>query len=338
MASRRRRKSANRCRCCGDGQLDRYIDSVGARLAANAPGPKYPYSFGVVNYKELNAFALPGGPIYVHRGTIAAARTESQLAGVMAHEVAHIAQRHAAKQISKGIVANGLLGLLGAVLDDGGKGEAAARIGASVLAQSVFMKFSRDDEREADRVGAQIMERAGWDPHGLAEFMQVLQQQQQRSPSSVETFFSSHPSPAGRVRDLQGDGRRQVGPPRLGRVPGDQEPPEFAAGGADDAEDQLVPIPPLPPSPKEGGLSFGGLGSPLSPAWQAHLAARPASGRSHSDPHLEHLDARQKLIEYWPNSVCFCAYMTSSVTPPPLKFPRRREPTPRLAWMPGFAS
>lgn len=187
----------------GDAQLDRYIDSVGARLAAHAPGPKYPYSFGVVNYKELNAFALPGGPIYVHRGTIAAARTESQLAGVMAHEVAHIAQRHAAQQISKGIVANGLLGLLGAVLDDGGKGEAAARIGASVLTQSVFMKFSRNDEREADRVGAEIMQRAGWDPHGLAEFMQVLQQEQQRSPSSVETFFSSHPSPAGRVRDLQ---------------------------------------------------------------------------------------------------------------------------------------
>jgi beta-barrel assembly-enhancing protease len=186
-----------------DAQLGRYIDSVGERLAANAPGPKYPYSFDTVNYKELNAFALPGGPIWVHRGTIAAAKTEAQLAGVMAHEVAHIAERHAAKQISKGMLANGLLGILGAVLDDGGRGEQAAKIGASVLAQSVFMKFSRDDEREADRVGAQIMERAGWDPHGLAEFMQVLQETQQRSPSSVETFFSSHPSPAGRVRDLQ---------------------------------------------------------------------------------------------------------------------------------------
>jgi beta-barrel assembly-enhancing protease len=187
-----------------DATLDRYIENVGRRLAANAPGPKYPYSFGVVNYRELNAFALPGGPIYVHRGTIAAARSEAQLAGVMAHEVAHVAQRHAAKQISKGIVANGLLGLLGAVLDDGGRGEQAARIGASVVAQSVFMKFSRDDEREADRVGAEIMERAGWDPHGLAEFMQVLHDTQKRSPGSVETFFSSHPSPAGRVQDLQG--------------------------------------------------------------------------------------------------------------------------------------
>lgn len=186
-----------------DATLDRYIDSIGARLAANANGPKYPYSFGVVNYKELNAFALPGGPIYVHRGTIAAARTEAQLAGVMAHEVAHIAQRHAAKQISKGVVANGLLGLLGAVLNDGSRGEQAARLGASVFAQSVFMKFSRDDESEADRMGAAIMERAGWDPHGMSEFMQILQNEQQRSPSSVETFFSSHPSPAGRVRALQ---------------------------------------------------------------------------------------------------------------------------------------
>jgi len=218
-----------------DATLDRYIDNIGARLAASATGPKYPYSFGVVNYKELNAFALPGGPIYVHRGVIGAARTEAQLAGVMAHEVAHIAQRHAAKQISKGIVANGLLGLLGAVLDDG-KGEAAARIGASVVAQSVFMKFSRDDEREADRIGAEIMDRAGWDPHGMAEFMQILQQEQQRSPSSVETFFSSHPSPAGRVRDLQGlvanrSGRRdsqefQSMKGRLGSLPAPRTMPK----------------------------------------------------------------------------------------------------------------
>jgi predicted Zn-dependent protease len=218
-----------------DATLDRYIDRVGERLAAAATGPRYPYSFGVVNYKELNAFALPGGPIYVHRGTIAAARTEAQLAGVMAHEVAHVAQRHAAQQISKGMVANGLLGLLGAVLNDGSRGEQAARIGASVVAQSMFMKFSRDDESEADRVGAQIMERAGWDPHGLAEFMQVLQNEQQRSPSSVETFFSSHPSPAGRVRNLQSlvggkSGRRdseefQAIKSRLGSLPRPQAMP-----------------------------------------------------------------------------------------------------------------
>ena len=84
----------------------------------------------------------------------------------MAHEVAHVAERHAAEQLTKGDVANGLLGLLGAALDKRGKGEAAARIGASVATQIVFLKFSRDDEREADRVGAEIVRRAGWDRTG----------------------------------------------------------------------------------------------------------------------------------------------------------------------------
>ena len=79
-----------------------YVASIGRRLAANAGGPKYPYSFSVANYRDLNAFALPGGPIWVNRGVLQAARTESQAAGVLAHEIAHVAQRHAAQQISKG--------------------------------------------------------------------------------------------------------------------------------------------------------------------------------------------------------------------------------------------
>jgi beta-barrel assembly-enhancing protease len=186
-----------------DEAVNRYIDGIGRRLAAHAPGAKYPYSFDVVNYKEINAFALPGGPIWVHRGAIDAARTEAQLAGVMAHEVAHIAERHAAAQLTKATIANGLLGLLAAATNDEGRGGAVARIGAGIAAQSVFMKFSRDDEREADRVGVEIMRRAGWDPHGMPEFLAVLRDQQQRSPGSVETFFSSHPAPAGRVTELQ---------------------------------------------------------------------------------------------------------------------------------------
>jgi predicted Zn-dependent protease len=195
-----------------DAAINRYVDRIGSRLAANAPGPRYPYSFSIANYREVNAFALPGGPIWVHRGALEAAGNEAQLAGVLAHEIAHVGERHAAAQLTKVTIANGLLGLLGAVLDDG-KREAAARIGASVAAQSLFMKFSRDDEREADRVGLQIMERAGWDPHGLVEFLETLRNRQKRSPSSVETFLSTHPSPAGRVEELrslvsQKNGRR----------------------------------------------------------------------------------------------------------------------------------
>jgi predicted Zn-dependent protease len=124
------------------------------------------------------------------------------MAGVIAHEIAHIAERHAAAQISKEIIANGLLGLLGAVLGNAG-GATTAEAGAQVLAGGYLMTFTREDERAADRVGAAIMQRAGWDPHGLLEFMETLRRQSGRDPSAVEVFFSTHPSPAERIADLR---------------------------------------------------------------------------------------------------------------------------------------
>jgi predicted Zn-dependent protease len=189
-----------------------YVAGIGRQLAARAGGPKYPYSFSIADYKEINAFALPGGPVWIHRGVIHAATNESQLAGVVAHEVAHIARRHAASQITKGLVANGLLGLLGAVLGND-RSARAAQLGAQVLAGGYMLKFSRDDEREADQVGAQIMRRAGWDPRGMVEFMDMLRREQGRDPGSVEVFLSSHPGPGERADRL----RRQLGRSRGGR-------------------------------------------------------------------------------------------------------------------------
>ena len=179
-----------------------YVRSIGARLAAGAGGPRYPYSFSVANYREINAFALPGGPVWIHRGAISAARNEAQLASVVAHEVAHIAQRHAADQISKGMVANGLIGLLGAMLGNNRSAQ-TAQIAALVMANGYMLKFSRDDEREADRVGAAIMRRAGWDAREMIAFMEILRQQQGRDPVSVETFLSSHPAPGERAVRLR---------------------------------------------------------------------------------------------------------------------------------------
>jgi predicted Zn-dependent protease len=187
-----------------DTAVARYVEQVGRRLAAQARGPEYPYSFTVADKADLNAFALPGGPVWVHRGILEAAQDEAQLAGVMAHEVAHVAQRHAADQLTKATVANGLLGLLGSVLDGRGKSEAATRVGAGVATQMMFLKFSRDDEREADRVGAEIVRRAGWDPQGMVEFFELLDAQQKRSPSSVATFLSTHPNPRSRAAELRG--------------------------------------------------------------------------------------------------------------------------------------
>jgi predicted Zn-dependent protease len=179
-----------------------YVRGIGRKLAAHAGGPRYPYSYSIANYREINAFALPGGPVWIHRGAFEAAQTESQLAGVLAHETAHIARRHAADQLTKAMVANGLLTLLGALLGNG-TGARSAEVAARFLAGGYMLKFSRDDERDADRVGAQIMRRAGWDNRGMLEFMQVLREKQGHDPSAVEVFLSTHPAPAGRVAELR---------------------------------------------------------------------------------------------------------------------------------------
>lgn len=193
-----------------DNAVNTYISGLGRRIAARADGPKYPYSFDVANYREINAFALPGGPIWIHRGLIDAAQNEAQLAGVIAHEVAHIANRHAAEQMTKGTVANLGLGLLGALLGEG-TGSQIAQLGAGFAANATMMKFSRDHEREADLKALRYMKSAGYDPRGMVEFLQVLRNRQGRDPGSVQTFFSSHPAPADRVRRLQQEADRLAG-------------------------------------------------------------------------------------------------------------------------------
>ena len=181
-----------------DRVVQAYVTRLGRTLAAHARGERYPYSFSIANYREINAFALPGGPVWVNRGAIEAARTEAQLAGVLAHEIAHISQRHAAAQLSTAMVTNLGLSLFGALLGNMA-GANAASIAARYVASGAFLKFSRDDERDADRVGVAIMMRAGWDPHGMIELMQTIREQERRDPSSVDVFFSNHPSPKDRI-------------------------------------------------------------------------------------------------------------------------------------------
>jgi predicted Zn-dependent protease len=187
-----------------DAELVAYVRSIGATLARHAAGPKYPYSVSVANYREINAFALPGGPVWIHRGALAAARNEAQVASVLAHEIAHVAQRHAADHLTKNLVANGLLGLLGAVLGND-RSARTAQAAAHVLAGGYMLRFSRDDEREADRVGARLMRRAGWDPREMVAFMEILRREQGRDPGAVEKFLSSHPAPAERAGLLRGE-------------------------------------------------------------------------------------------------------------------------------------
>src|SRR5262245_42698263 len=193
-----------------DREVVEYVRGLGRRLVSSAKGPRYPYSFWVADYRELNAFALPGGPVWLHRGIMHAATNESQVVSVLAHEIAHISQRHAAAQLTKTAMANWGLGVLGALLGNSG-GAGAAKIAAGVLANGVFLKFNRDDERDADRVGLQMMTRAGWDPRGMVELFEILRREAKRDPGTVDVFFSSHPSPQDRIAELQADVRRHAG-------------------------------------------------------------------------------------------------------------------------------
>jgi predicted Zn-dependent protease len=185
-------------------EVTAYVRDIGRRLLRVAPGPKYHYSFTVADYREINAFALPGGPVWINRGALQLAANESQVAGVLAHEIAHIAQRHAADQLTKTVLTKWGIGLLGGLLGNTG-GAGAAQIAAGLLANGAFLEFSRDDEREADRVGLQILTRAGWDGRGMTELLDILRRQRSRDPRVVEVFLSTHPSPEERIRALRAD-------------------------------------------------------------------------------------------------------------------------------------
>lgn len=182
-----------------DPEVSDYVSRVGNRLVASIPSEfqhrEFQYYFKVVNARDINAFALPGGPMYVNRGMIEAANREGEMAGVMAHELSHVALRHGTAQATKaqkyGLLAN-ILGIGGAIL--GGPAGAAAQIAGQGVGV-YFLKFSREYETEADILGAQIMAGAGYDPRDLANMFKTIEQQ---SGGGGGGFLSDHPSPSNR--------------------------------------------------------------------------------------------------------------------------------------------
>ncbi len=180
--------------------VSRYVQDIGKNLASRAPGDtNWPFSFHVVNIKEINAFAVPGGPIYVNLGTIQAADDEAELAGVMAHEISHVVLRHSTQQASKQSLAQLPLAVLGATIGRGVAGQ-LTQLGAAFGAQSLFLKYSRDAEREADLLGSQIMYDAGYDPYSMVEFFAKLEKE--GGPGAPE-FLSDHPNPGNRVETVR---------------------------------------------------------------------------------------------------------------------------------------
>ncbi|HET7099955.1 MAG TPA: M48 family metallopeptidase, partial [Terriglobia bacterium] len=178
-------------------RVTRYVQQIGKRLQRVIPKQyDWPYQFHVVQQKEINAFALPGGPIFVNLGTIDSAANEAQLAGVLAHEMAHVYMQHSIKQMQKNQVPNAIAGL-GQILGQmiGGVGGAVASIGGQLGGGMLSMKYSRSDEAQADAVGAIIMYKAGYDPRQMAVFFETLEKQ---GGSGGPQFLSSHPDPGNR--------------------------------------------------------------------------------------------------------------------------------------------
>ncbi len=193
--------------------VDNYVESVGRRLVAAIPPQfqhrEFTYEFDVVNARDINAFALPGGPMYVNRGMIEAARTEGEMAGVMAHEISHVALRHgtaqATKQQNPGIQLGAIGGaILGAII--GGNVGGVIAQGTQLGLGAYLMKYSREYETQADVLGAQIMARAGYDPRDLANMFRTIEQQS--GGSGNPEWLSSHPNPGNRYNRINDEAQR----------------------------------------------------------------------------------------------------------------------------------
>ena len=180
-----------------DAEINRYVNVLGDSIANLADDRGLDYHFYVVNAAEINAFAVPGGFVYVNRGLIDRTQNLSQLAGVLGHEIGHVVRRHSVKQMEKAQGAN-----IGVVLGctllnvcNSGAAQAAINIGGSAL----FAKFSRDDENEADAEAVQNVIRAGISPQGIPDMFRILLAERQSNPGAVEGWFATHPGEEDRI-------------------------------------------------------------------------------------------------------------------------------------------
>ncbi len=178
-----------------------YVNRVGQNLVRNSDA-QVPFTIKVIDSDEINAFALPGGFFYVYSGLILRADEESELAGVMAHEIAHVAARHGTRNATKAELTQ--LAMIPAIIFlPGGWAGYGAYQGLNFLIPLQFLKFSRDAEREADFLGLQYMYKAGYDPNSYVTFFEKVQAEEKRKPGSIPKVFSSHPPTPERIQNTQ---------------------------------------------------------------------------------------------------------------------------------------
>jgi predicted Zn-dependent protease len=173
-----------------DPMVTEYVNRVGQNIVLHSDA-KVPFTIKVIDSDEVNAFALPGGYFFVNKGLILAADNESELAGVMAHEIGHVAARHAMENQGKGTLLN--YGLLAGMILTGGVAGAILQNTAGLAQMLAFFKFSRSAEEEADRLGVQYLYASGYDPTGMSTMFEKLASQNKKKPGSLSKLFATHP-------------------------------------------------------------------------------------------------------------------------------------------------
>jgi hypothetical protein len=201
---------------CNSPKVDQYLTTLGMRLVSKLPprGIEYPWEFHCVNDKSINAFALPGGFVFVNRGAIEVADNEAQLAAVMAHELSHVALRHGTAQASKAQLAQGAAGIFGGLFG-GSTGGALLTEGVALGAGGLLLRYSRGAETQADVMGTQVLYDAGYDPRAMAQFFEKLQGE--TAGKNPPQFLSDHPNPDHRVERVNEEIDKLGGPPANGK-------------------------------------------------------------------------------------------------------------------------
>ena len=250
---------------CNDPKVDAYLTQLGMRLVAKLPtnGVQYPFEFHCVNDKAINAFALPGGYVFINRGAIEAADNEAQLAGVMAHELSHVALRHGTNQATKAEAAEGFLGIAGGIFGGSTGGALLTKLGA-FAAGGVLLRYSRTAESQADVMGTQVLYDSGYDPRAMAQFFEKLEAESKgKNPPE---FFSDHPSPEHRVERVDEEIEKLGGVPPSPR----RDSPEFEA-----IKREVLAL----PVPKKLMPAAAAAGRPPAPP-SGNFAAYQANGYS----------------------------------------------------------
>ena len=198
---------------CRAPQVDAYLTQLGMRLVAKLPtgGVQYPFEFHCVNDKAINAFALPGGYVFVNRGAIEVADNEAQLAAVMAHELSHVALRHGTNQATKAQAAQGVLGIASGIFGGSTGGALLSELGA-FAAGGVLLRYSRTAESQADVMGTQVLYDSGYDPRAMAQFFEKLEAE--TKGKNPPEFLSDHPNPEHRLERVEGEIDKLGGVPR----------------------------------------------------------------------------------------------------------------------------